>query len=249
MLSTSYDNTVAVWELKEGGALHELSRYYFKYTVDGIAIAPSHHTIILAERNQPFLTYIDWTTQAKKEVSINQHDWDLHVSFCITDCALMGDERYVVALTDKSNVIVFPYERNEHVQSLYVSSMLSDSYYMGSIALDAREQNAILTCSDNTIRVFSLYSGKEVQVLKGHSKLVRNMFYFDDLRPQLFSCSYDHTIRVWTQCSLVCSQTRHSEIKFFSSGIIISPTFTERIAACASTSGSALFSALPVLFL
>ncbi|CBK19623.2 uncharacterized protein [Blastocystis hominis] len=108
VLSTSYDNTVAVWDIKEDGALHEVSRYYFKYTVDGIAIAPSHHTIILAERNQPFLTYIDWRTQAKKEVSINQHEWDMHVSFCITDCVLMGDERYVVALTDKSNVIVFP---------------------------------------------------------------------------------------------------------------------------------------------
>lgn len=183
--------------------MKELSRYYFKYTVDGIAIAPSHHTILLAERNQPFLTYINWTTQEKKEVSINQHDWDLHVSFCVTDIALMGDERYVVVLTDKSNVIVFPYERNEHVQSLFVSSMFSDSYYMGSISLDAREQNVILTCSDHTIRVFSLYSGKEVDVLQGHSKLIRNMFYLNDIRPLLFSCSYDHTIRVWTQSSLV----------------------------------------------
>ena len=202
VLSTSYDNTVGVWDVMRDGSLSEHFRYYFEYTVDGIALAPKHNTVILAERNKPYITYVDLATQTRKEVSINQHDWDLHVSFCITDIVLMGEEQYVVCLTDKSNVVVFPYESNEHVQNLYVSSMLSDSYYMGSLAVDAREKRVILTCSDNTVRVFSLYSGKEVDVLNGHTKLVRNMFYLNDIKPLLFTCSYDHTIRVWTQYNI-----------------------------------------------
>ena len=199
VLSTSYDNTVGVWDVKGDGSLNEHFRYYFEYTVDGIALAPKHNAIILAERNKPYITYVDLATQTRKEVSINRHDWDLHVSFCIIDMVLMSDEKYVVCLTDKSNVVVFPYGSNEHVQNLYVSSMLSDSYYMGSLAVDAREQRVLLTCSDNTVRVFSMYSGKEVDVLNGHTKLVRNMFYLNDIKPLLFTCSYDHTIRVWTQ--------------------------------------------------
>ena len=84
----------------------------------------------------------------------------------------MKDEEYVVVLTDKGNIIVFKYGDHHHIQTIHAGSMLSDSYYNGRIAIDDKEKNVISICNDNTIRVFSLYSGKEIKQLKGHSSTV-----------------------------------------------------------------------------
>ena len=199
VLSTSYDNTVALFNVDKLGTITEKARYYFKYTCDGIAFSPKHRSIIIAERNQPFMTYINLDTQEKTEVSINNHDWDLHVSFCIIDLCLMHDEDYVVALTDKGRVIIFGYGKNTHIQVIYDGSMLSDSYYNGVVVVDREENHVLTICPDYCIHVFSLYSGKEVAVLKGHSKTIRNMTCQRDLTTTLYTCSYDHSIRVWKQ--------------------------------------------------
>lgn len=145
----------------------------------------------------PFINYISLETQEKKEVSINQHEWDAHVSFCVTDIALFRDDDYVVALTDKGNAIVYEYGRNEHVQTVYGGSMLSDSYYNGCVAVDSSERFVLTMGCDHSVHVFSLYTGKEVTCVKGHTSTVRNMYYAAGLRPLLFTCSYDHSIRVW----------------------------------------------------
>ena len=197
LLSTSYDNTVCLCSVTETGILSVMSRYYFKYTCDGIAFSPKHNSVLIAERNMPFINYISMETQEKKEISINQHEWDTHVSFCVTDIALFHDDEYVIALTDKGNAIIYEYEGNEHIQSLYGGSMLSDSYYNGCVSVDSNEKFALTMGCDHAIHVFSLYTGKEVLLLKGHSNTVRNMFYMSGLRPLLFTCSYDHSIRVW----------------------------------------------------
>lgn len=199
VLSTSYDNTVALFSVDKLGTITEKARYYFKYTCDGIVFSPKHHSIIIAERNQPFITYINLDTQEKTEVSINNHEWDLHVSFCITDMCLMHDEDYVITLTDKGRIIIFSYGRNTHIQVIYEGSMLSDSYYNGVVSVDREEKHVLTICPDYCIHVFSLYSGKEVAVLKGHSKTIRNMTCQRDLSTVLFTCSYDHSIRVWQQ--------------------------------------------------
>lgn len=181
----------------ENGSISVISRYYFKYTCDGIAFSPKHNSILIAERNMPFINYISLETQEKKEVSINQHEWDAHVSFCVTDIALFRDDDYVVALTDKGNAIVYEYGRNEHVQTVYGGSMLSDSYYNGCVAVDSSERFVLTMGCDHSVHVFSLYTGKEVTCVKGHTSTVRNMYYAAGLRPLLFTCSYDHSIRVW----------------------------------------------------
>ena len=74
LLSTSYDNTVCLCSVAETGILSVMSRYYFKYTCDGIAFSPKHNSILIAERNMPFINYISMETQEKKEISINQHE-------------------------------------------------------------------------------------------------------------------------------------------------------------------------------
>ena len=205
VLSTSYDNTVDLFHIDKMGAITEKARYYFKYTCDGIVFSPKHHSIIIAERNQPFMTYINLDTQEKAEVSINNHEWDLHVSFCIVDLCLMHDDDYVIALTDKGRVIVYGYGKNTHIQVIYDGSMLSDSYYNGVVTVDREEKHVLTICPDFCIRVFSLYSGKEVAVLKGHSKTIRNMSCQRDLTTTLYTCSYDHSIRIWKQMeSILC---------------------------------------------
>ena len=195
--STSYDNTVSLFALNADGTVKEKSRFYFKYTCDGIAFCPKHNAFIVSERNQPFMNYIDLDTQEKREVSINNHEWDSHVSFCITDLLPLHDEDYLLALTDKGNVVVYSYGRNAHVMVVYSGSMLSDSYYNGVLVADREEKCVFTICPDNTIRVYSLYTGKEVSVLKGHSKTIRNMSCCGN---EIATCSYDHSIRVWSKC-------------------------------------------------
>ena len=172
VLSTSYDNTVCFFDISQDGKVNTRYRYYFHYTCDAICICPKHQSIIIAERNQDYINYISIETQEKIEVPINHDCGDQHVSFCITDLQLMHDEDYIIALTDKGNIIVYPYGENTHLQEIHAGSMLSDSYYNGCIAIDDIEKNIIAICADNKIRVFSLYSGKEVQQMEGHKKTV-----------------------------------------------------------------------------
>ena len=200
ILSTSYDNTVSLFTIAESdGTIQEKARYYFKYCCDGILFSEKHNSIILAERNQPFMTYIDLSTQQKTEVSINNHEWDSHVSFCITDFCWLHGEDYLLALTDKGNVIVYSYGNNKHIAVIYAGSMLVDSYYNGVVTVDKSEKHVITICPDNTIRIFSLYTGKEMTVLKGHTKTIRNMVCNSEVRTSLITCSYDHTIRLWKE--------------------------------------------------
>lgn len=200
VLSTSYDNTVSLFSIAEvDGSVKEKARYYFKYCCDGIAFSEKHNAIILAERNQPFMTYIDISSQKKTEVSINHHEWDPHVSFCVTDLCWLHDEEYLLALTDKGNVVIYSYGNNSHISVIYAGSMLVDSYYNGIVAVDRDEKHVLTICPDNCIRVFSLYTGKEVAVLKGHTKTIRNMTCHRELSTTLFTCSFDHSIRVWKE--------------------------------------------------
>lgn len=172
ILSTSYDNTVCLSEISSAGTLTMKNRYYFRYTCDAITFCPKHNSIIIAERNQPYINYISLADQEKTEVPINHIGSDQHVSFCITDLQLMHDEEYVVALTDKGNIIVYKYGNHLHLQVIHGGSMLSDSYYNGCIAIDDREKNIISICADHSVRVFSMYTGKEIQCVEGHTKTV-----------------------------------------------------------------------------
>lgn len=173
ILSTSYDNTVCLSTVSLEGVIDVENRYYFRYTCDGICFCPKHRSLIIAERNQPYLNYISIETQERTEVPINHIASDQHVSFCITDIQLMHDEEYVVTLTDKGMIVIYKYGENAHIQEIHGGSMLSDSYYNGCIAVDDREKNVISICADNAIRVYSMYSGKEVKCLTGHTKTVR----------------------------------------------------------------------------
>lgn len=173
ILSTSYDNTVCLASVSLEGVIDVENRYYFRYTCDAICFCPKHKSILIAERNQPYLNYISMETQERTEVPINHIASDQHVSFCITDIQLMHDEEYVVTLTDKGMIVIYKYGENTHIQEIHGGSMLSDSYYNGCIAIDDREKNIISICADNGIRVYSMYSGKEVKCLTGHTKTVR----------------------------------------------------------------------------
>lgn len=174
ILTNSYDNTVCLSSVSAEGVITVKNRYYFRYTCDAMTFCPKHRSIIICERNQHYINYIQIDSQEKNEVPINHIAGDFHVSFCITDLQLIHDEEYVLALTDKGNIIVYKYGENLHIQVIHGGSMLSDSYYNGCIAVDDREKNVISICADNTVKVFSMYSGKEIQQLTGHTKTVGN---------------------------------------------------------------------------
>ncbi|CAN0586890.1 unnamed protein product, partial [Ectocarpus sp. 12 AP-2014] len=61
--------------------------------------------LVVSARAQPHLTYVNIETLQQRRVSLNEKEWDTHVSFTVMSMAASGDGKYLLAATDKSRYI------------------------------------------------------------------------------------------------------------------------------------------------
>jgi WD40 repeat protein len=163
-------------------------------TLSSRASAPPF--MVIALRGLSTLLYVNCITLASHKVSLNEHDWDSHVSFTVLHLALSPCRRFLVAATDKDMHIVYQCGTNERMQVL-AGGHSSDSYGRPKVAWDCT--SSYLFCNsqgDNSLHVYSLCSGRVVGTLRHHTGQIRDIASHATRRA-LLTASYDHSVAEW----------------------------------------------------
>ncbi|CAM9387782.1 unnamed protein product, partial [Heterosigma akashiwo] len=151
--------------------------------------------LIVGVRDSVDLVYINCQTQEQRNISINDSDWDTHVSFNILHLTASPDSKFLLASTDKSRLIVYPTGSNRQLISLYGHT--TDDYFNPRGAWHPSGKYVYANSqAGNSILCWSLESKEIVARLCGHDKLVRDIGYHPSLN-LLVSASYDGSVKIW----------------------------------------------------
>uniref|UniRef100_A0A7S2REH9 Uncharacterized protein n=1 Tax=Mucochytrium quahogii TaxID=96639 RepID=A0A7S2REH9_9STRA len=138
-------------------------------------------------------------------VKANMNDrGDAHVSFAVLDlCAAPGGLPMIAAATDKNRIIVFKTGTSEQYRNLYGHSC--SEYSRPKICWSPSAEFVLSTSDvDTSVFVWSIASGENVMILKGHGASVRDVSICtkqsdegESFHGDVLTCSFDKTIRVW----------------------------------------------------
>ena len=172
------------------------SEWYRGSNIDAESGAGGDPFMVVALRGVCYLLYINCVTYEMHRVSLNEHEWDEHVSFTVLHLALSPCGKYIVAATDKDMHIVYKVGTRVRVQVL-AGGHSSDTYARPKVAWDST--SSYLYCnsqSDFAMCVYSLCSGRVVSSLKHHTGQIRDIASHPSDR-LLLTASYDHTVAQW----------------------------------------------------
>lgn len=155
------------------------------------------YDLVLGMRDTAHLTYINCTTFASREVSLNENSWDLHVSFIPLYLAPSPCGGRLLVATDKHMHIVLRTGTNTRLQVL--SGHSCGDYGKPVVQWDWRGEFVFCnTDNDNVIYVYSMMMGKVVQKLAGHGKgLIRGLCAHSS-KSELLTVSYDKSMVFWS---------------------------------------------------
>jgi WD40 repeat protein len=176
-LSSSYDNTLILWDLQSGKTIH-----HFK----GHTSAVLHCAIVNESRAiscSSDKTLILWDLDSGKVI----HRMKEHSSI-VQHCAIVNDKR-ALSCSDDNTLILWDldsgnviHRMKEHVASVRHCAIVNDK--------------RALSCSDDyTLILWDLDSGKVIHRMKKHIASVRHCAIVNDKRA--LSCSDDHTLILW----------------------------------------------------
>ena len=161
------------------------------------AEGPSDIFIVAALRGVPYLLYVNCRTLEQHRVSLNEHDWDEHVSFTVLHLALSSCGRLLAAATDRDMHVVYRCGTNKRVQVL-AGGHSADSYGRPKVAWDNTSNYLYSNSqSDHNLCVYALSSGRVVASLPQHRGQIRDIYCSSDSR-NVLTASYDHTVVEWT---------------------------------------------------
>mmetsp|Transcript_6124 Transcript_6124/g.9241 ORF Transcript_6124/g.9241 Transcript_6124/m.9241 type:complete len:427 (-) Transcript_6124:31-1311(-) len=152
--------------------------------------------LVMGLRDSPYLLYVHSETLSRAEVSVNEHDWDTHVSFAPLHMALSPCGGRILVATDKDMHIIYVTGTNTRVRVL-AGGHSCDSYGRPKVAWDCSGDYIYSNSQeDNHLHVYSLSSGRPVGCLKGHSGQIRDISSHPSERAVL-TASYDHSVIEW----------------------------------------------------
>ncbi|CAN0448196.1 unnamed protein product, partial [Ascophyllum nodosum] len=132
--------------------------------------------LVVSARGQPHLTYVNVETLDQRRVSLNEKDWDTHVSFTVMSLAASPDGQYLLGATDKSRIFLWRVGSNARIRTLMGHT--TDDYFQPRVVWEP--SGLFLYCNsslDNDVHVHCLASGRVVERLKGHRSVVRDMYH------------------------------------------------------------------------
>lgn len=154
--------------------------------------------LIVGLRDSCNLVYIDTTTWAQRQISMNENIWDTHVSFCPLSLSPSPNGRWLLVAGDNNMHVVYHLGTNTRLRVLNGGHMCSG---FGRPSVSWECTNDYIYCNsegENTIYVYSLCSGRVVSILKGHFGAVRCVTCHETKRLVL-SGSYDKSIILWAR--------------------------------------------------
>ncbi|CAN0393860.1 unnamed protein product [Ectocarpus sp. 8 AP-2014] len=178
--------------------LVQATQLYFPEAVESVEFVRGEGgalELVVSARAQPHLTYVNIETLQQRRVSLNEKEWDTHVSFTVMSMAASGDGKYLLAATDKSRNILWRAGSNARVRTLMGHT--TDDYFQPRVQWDPSGLFSYCNSSgDHDVHVHCLASGRVVEQLKGHRAVIRDIHH-DPSRRVLVTASYDKTVKVW----------------------------------------------------
>ncbi len=170
----------------------------FNFTPESLVFAsPANEPteLVIGLRGVPYLIYLDVTNFEQRSVSINENEWDTHVSFTPLFLSISPDQKYILIATDKNMHIVLRRGTNRRVRTLTGHSC---GDYGKPYALWDHTGKYIYCNSEeeNALYVYSVASQRVVERLRGHSGIIRAIA----VHPQqsiVTTASYDKSVGIW----------------------------------------------------
>ncbi|ETO08501.1 hypothetical protein RFI_28886, partial [Reticulomyxa filosa] len=166
-------------------------------TVTCVQFSPDGSKIVSCSRDK---TIRVWDTMSGKQLQLSEgHSnktirlWDILSGQQIQ--IYEGHTHFVNAIyfsPDGSKIISCAWDNTIRIWDVF----LENKFIVIGILFSPDGSKIISYSNDKTIRVWDVLSGKQLQVLEGHSKDVLGV-QFASNRSQILSCSEDKTIRVW----------------------------------------------------
>ncbi|CAM9145352.1 unnamed protein product [Choristocarpus tenellus] len=202
--TASHDKVVALYT-RNGGTegiggtgFTQIRKLYFSEAIECLEFVRGSGgalDLVVAARNQPHLMYVNIDTLQQRKVSLNERDWDAHVSFNIMGLSVSPDGKYLLAATDKNRNILYPVGKNHHVRTLVGHS--TDAYFQPRVAWDPSGAFSYCNSSaDHDIHLHCLASGRIIDHLKCHTSVVRDIYHHPSA-PVLITASYDKSVCLW----------------------------------------------------
>jgi WD40 repeat protein len=173
--------------------------FFFRNNPESLLFLPApHNSLVVVEAGMLHMHYIDLTSFESTDVSINNEEWNTHVSFTIRDLALSPDGKYLMAATDSNAHILYSLKGNKqlkryvgHRSELYSTPRLlwhpTGKYFYSNSQQDRR-----IFCWD-------VVTEKIVCELLDHVGDVKDIDYtvLDGKREVLASCGFDKAVKFW----------------------------------------------------
>jgi hypothetical protein len=158
--------------------------------------------LIIGLRDVPYLLYLSIQTLQTFRVSLNEHDWDTHVSFAPLALSLSHHGKYLAVATDKDLHIVYQIGTNHRIRIL-AGGHQCDSYGKPKLIWD--QSDLYLYCNsqhDYLLHIYSLTNGKEIQtkdkvsLLNSHKGQIRDICAHP-INRRVLTTSFDRSIIEW----------------------------------------------------
>lgn len=166
--------------------------------------------LIVCVRENYQLGYISFNEQFDiRWVSMNEADWDTHVSFNALAVSISPSQQYLAVANDKHSIILMKPGTSIRLKVL-VGHNCSE-YGKPKLIWDTSSKYIYINSEgEPCIYVYSIFSGKVIEVLpgarrvgdgKGHEGLVKDICVHESNR-KLLSGSFDHNLIVWSHTAL-----------------------------------------------
>ncbi|MFO0879096.1 MAG: protein kinase [Gemmataceae bacterium] len=190
------------------GATEQILRPEIMQPADSILMAPGGR--YAAQSGQQNHLQV-WDLQTGQEVVRAQRPWGKHGG--LREFSASGRH---LALVQQGQLVVL------EIPSGREEVRIAPEHEIGAVAFDHAEKRVVLALSDNTLQVWDLTTGKQLQALKGHilpATVVK--FSIDDV--WILSGGFDTTVRVWRAADGQCLGTLKGHKGMVSSLELVGP--------------------------
>eukprot|EP01039_Chlorochromonas_danica_P009711 gene9711-10741_t len=201
LATASHDKYVHIYEKNELGAMEKIRSVQFSFTPESLVFGPDKEEgengveLVIGLRGVCYLVYYQVNTGEEKRVSLNEHDWDQHVSFTPLSLALSPDGRYLLVATDKSLHLIIRYFTHQRCKIL---TGHSSGDYAKPVARWDHTGRYVYSNSeeDSALYVFSVCSEKICNRLMGHGGILRGLSVHPK-KALVATASYDKSVILW----------------------------------------------------
>ncbi|ETO23919.1 WD-40 repeat protein [Reticulomyxa filosa] len=193
LVTTSYDKTIRIWDVKSGKEIHILRGH--TGPVYAAQFSPDGKTVVSCSLDK---TIRLWDTETGTETrKIEEH------TKSVTNTEFSPDGKTIVSSSYDQTIRIWDVKSGKEK-----SRFEGHSNAVNDVQFSPDGQLIVSSSLDNTIAIWDVKSGEQKKILKGHTNWVMRAKFFPDNR-LVVSCSADGTIRVWdailgTQLKKLC---------------------------------------------